>query len=104
MAASTTEAPSDPKLLEVGMGYCSEPIIGISADALWGAMLSKVEAPEQFMPVADVHLADIAGGTWRSMTWAGPGPFGRVILEKIFADRSAAEIRFVILESTGGGA
>jgi len=91
---------------EVGMGYTSEPISGLNEDALWDAMVAKIKSPEKFLPVGEVTTKDMtttAGPyVWRTMTFMGRGPMqGNVIVENIYTDRRAGELRFVLLDADG---
>ena len=87
----------------VGLGFCSEPIEGVDAGALWESMLLKIAAPELFLPVKDVECrVTAAAATWRTMTFDGPGPMhGRVIVENIYSDEASGEILFVALNEAG---
>ena len=88
----------------VGLGYCSEKIENCSEESLWTAMLSKIENVSDFLPVLDVVCEKRERGecVWRTMKFNGPGPLnGKVIVEHIYADASAGEIRFVNLDADG---
>jgi hypothetical protein len=94
----TKAGPPEP----VGLGFCSDPIEGVGAGALWEMMLLKVAQPELFLPVKAVECRVGEAATWRTMTFDGPGPMhGRVILENIYADEASGEIQFVSLDEAG---
>mmetsp|Transcript_29791 Transcript_29791/g.91404 ORF Transcript_29791/g.91404 Transcript_29791/m.91404 type:complete len:218 (+) Transcript_29791:1953-2606(+) len=89
----------------VGLGYCSEPITGVSEDALWDAMVEKIKRPDKFLPVTEVSTVDKQSQSGpfvrRSMKFIGPGPLnGTAITENIYQDKSTGEIRFVILDAS----
>jgi hypothetical protein len=105
--AGSSSADAAPAPEVVGLGYCSEAITGVSADAVWASMIAKIKQPHKFLPVGDVTTTDkrSADGKpfiWRTMRFVGAGPMnGAVIVEHIYAERETGEIRFVILDAAG---
>lgn len=87
----------------VGFGYTSEAIADVAASDLWAAMLEKTgEGIVDFLPVSDVQVEHRNGFIWRSMRFLGAGPLqGKTMLQHIYADADAGEIRFVSLNDDG---
>mmetsp|Transcript_1279 Transcript_1279/g.2240 ORF Transcript_1279/g.2240 Transcript_1279/m.2240 type:complete len:159 (+) Transcript_1279:129-605(+) len=105
MSAASTARGGAPPL--VGLGYVSEPISGATAEALWQEMCVKIKRPQDFLPVINVLCEDRDGATglhvWRTMDFTGPGPMhGKTIVEHIYADETAGEIRFVVQNDSTG--
>ena len=90
------------------MGVCSEEISGISRANLFKSMMNMIDAPQRFLPVSSVHVrpaqgdAGDDGALWRTMTYTGQGPMhGRVLVQHIYANPAAGEIRYVGLDADG---
>lgn len=93
---------------EVGLGYCSSGLDGVSRTHVFKAMMHKIDHPERFLPVSKVSVrpavgpAAFEGALWRSMQYDGPGPLhGQTVVEHIYADGVEGEIRFVGLDAKG---
>ena len=106
MRASTSGAAAPSEA--VGLGCCSEEINGVSRATLFRIMMNKIDAPDRFLPVSSVFVrpaegdAGDDGALWRSMKYHGAGPLsGVTIVEHIYANPAAGEIRFVGLGDDG---
>lgn len=101
VAAGSSADVSEP----IGLGYASGELSDVLPSQLFKAMMHKIDHPAKFLPVTQVRVraptcasAAEAGAVWRSMHFA---PTSTTLVEHVYADPSAGEIRFVGLDEDG---
>lgn len=91
----------------VGLGCQSEALDNVSRATAFKIMMNVIDAPQRFYPVSSVTVrpamgdAGDDGALWRSMTYVDGPLKGSVLVEHIYANPSAGEIRFVSLDEDG---